>query len=304
MGRIAEALRRAGLNPQGQTGVEARGGQDLTTYSGGEVILAPWDVGDCIIAEAPLLRATVAPAAVPPNTKPAKLQLSFGDGVAQRVVASRSMDAVTREQYSKLASALHQAQTERGVKVVMVTSTLPQEGKTLTTINLALTLSESYSRQVLVIDADLRAPSLDEAFCLEPEPGLQDGLLDDWRRVVRRVHPHLVVMPAGRASNDPMGVFTLGAMRQMLDDARNEFDWILLDTPPVGLLPDANFLAALVDSVIVVVRAGKTRYDLVQRAVGEIGLERIFGVVLNSMESVPAAYAPYHAAYLKPSLKR
>jgi protein-tyrosine kinase len=210
------------------------------------------------------------------------------------------MDPATREQYSKLASALHQAQTERALKVVMVTSTLPQEGKTLTTINLALTLSESYSRQVLLIDADLRAPSLHEAFCLNPEPGLQDGLLDDWRRVLQRVHPHLVLLPAGRASNDPMGVLTLGAMQQMLDEARKGFDWILLDTPPMGLLPDANFLAGLVDSVIVVVRAGKTHYDLVQRAVGEMGLERIFGIVLNQAETAPAASGPYYAAYKKP----
>ena len=80
------------------------------------------------------------------------------------------------EQYRRLAATLHGLQAERGLKTLMVTSTLPEEGKTLTIANLALTLSESYKRRVLLIDADLRRPSIHEVFGLPNQSGLTEGL--------------------------------------------------------------------------------------------------------------------------------
>ena len=70
-------------------------------------------------------------------------------------------------------------------------------------------------------------------------------------------------------------------MRRLIDEAREAFDWVIIDTPPVGLLPDANLLAAMVDGVVLVVKAGSTPYDLVKRAVDAIGRDRMLGVVLN-----------------------
>jgi Mrp family chromosome partitioning ATPase len=82
-----------------------------------------------------------------------------------------------------------------------------------------------------------------------------------------------------------MAGLTSPRMRQLLQEARSQFSWVIVDTPPVGLLADANLLAAMVDGVVIVVRAGDTPYDLIQRAVVTVGQQKILGVVLNAASS-------------------
>jgi capsular exopolysaccharide synthesis family protein len=200
------------------------------------------------------------------------------------------MEPHTREAYRRLAAELHHQQLERGCKVVMVTSALPQEGKTLTVLNLALTLSESFARQVLLVDADLRRPTLHGAFSLPVAPGLRDALRGDGRAHVVSVRPRLALLPAGTPNDDPMEALTSASMRELLHDARGTYDWLLVDTAPVGLLPDANLLASMVDSAIIVVAAAKTDYTLVQRAIDELGADRVLGVVLNRAQRPSRQY--------------
>jgi capsular exopolysaccharide synthesis family protein len=214
---------------------------------------------------------------------------------AQKVVTDTKTMTASREQYRRLAASLHQAQTSSGVKVVMVASAVPDEGKTLTATNLALTFSESYRRHVLLIDADLRHPSLQELFEIPAGTGLGEGLATAQERTltVHYVSPRLAVLPAGHPSSDPMAGLTSERMRRLIVEAREMFDWVILDTPPVGLLPDANLLASFVDSTIIVVRAGWTPFELVQRTVETIGRERTLGIVLNRLLSMPQPYYGY-----------
>src|SRR5690606_19796017 len=95
--------------------------------------------------------------------------------LAEKVVADSNMSAVSREQYRRLAAVLHDAQGNNGLTVVMIASAMPGEGKTLTASNVALTLSDSYRRRVLLIDADLRKPALHHVFRLNAASGLIDG---------------------------------------------------------------------------------------------------------------------------------
>jgi capsular exopolysaccharide synthesis family protein len=168
----------------------------------------------------------------------------------------------------------------------MIASAVPGEGKTLTAANLALTLSESYRRNVLLIDADLRRPTLHTVFRVDNTDGLSEGLtsVDERRLPVRQVSNGLAVLPAGQPNSDPMAGLTSNRMRRLLEEAREVFDWIIVDTPPLILLPDANLLGAMVDAAVFVVRAGSTPYDLVKRAVDSIGRARIIGTVLNGAE--------------------
>ena len=99
--------------------------------------------------------------------------------LAEKVVADQNMSPVSREQYRRLAALLHDAQTSNGLKVVMIASAVPGEGKTLTASNLALTLSESYRQRVLLIDADLRKPTLHQVFQLHAASGLIEGLMSE-----------------------------------------------------------------------------------------------------------------------------
>lgn len=209
--------------------------------------------------------------------------------LATKTVVDDTMLPASREQYRRLAAALHQAQRTNGFKVVMVVSAVAGEGKTLTASNLAMTLSESYRRDVLLVDADLRRPSLHKVFQVSGEPGLSDGLVmtDEPKLPIHRISERLAVLPAGRATSDPIGALTSERMRRLIEEAREVFDWVVIDTPPVGLLTDAALLTSMADGVILVVKAESTSNEMVQRAVQAIGRERVLGAVLNRATEQP-----------------
>jgi receptor protein-tyrosine kinase len=236
--------------------------------------------------------ATVAPV-VPSDA------VTFGSADRSKLVIGDAMDSALIEQYRHLAAVMHHAQKASNVRSVMVTSALPAEGKTLTATNLALTLSESYQRRVLLIDADLRRPRMKEMFALAAGEGLTDSLAQprDGRLPVHQVTPHLWVLTAGHVLPDPMSLLVSPAMKQLLDDAKESFDWVVVDTPPIAILPDANLLAAMIDTTLLVVSAQSTPYPMVQRAVQAVGQNRILGVVLNRAErsGLSEKYAYYGA---------
>ena len=205
------------------------------------------------------------------------------EAIQERVVTTATDASLSIEQYRRLAARLHLAQAESGIKTVMIASAIPGEGKTLTATNLALTLSQSYSREVLLIDGDLRRPSLHDMFGLPNLNGLNDGVKNaaESKVPVTHVRDRLTLLTAGRPDPDPMSVLTSERMQRVISEARGRFDWVIVDTPPVGLLTDAKLLAAFVDVVIVVIRAGETRFEAIQNAINAMGREKIFGVVLN-----------------------
>jgi len=194
------------------------------------------------------------------------------------------------EQYRRVAAMLHQLQEERGTKVLMVASAAMSEGKTLTAANLALTLSESYHRRVLLIDADLRRPSLTALFGLRSASGLSESLKVTNRGPLRvlELSDRLALLPGGRPDTDPMAGLTSGRMQQIIAEAAANYDWVILDTPPVSLQPDAHLLSAFVEAVVFVIGAGISPAAVVQGAIETIGREKIVGVVLNRVD--PAAF--------------
>lgn len=207
-----------------------------------------------------------------------------------------SADRASVEQYRRLAARLLTAQVESGMRLVMITSALPEEGKTLTSANLALTLSESYKRKVLLIDGDLRKPSVHELFHLPNVSGLNDRSEPAANRKIPLLNftEHLTILTAGRADSDPMSVLSGPRMRRILDEARDQFEWVIIDTPPVALLTDAHLLSGLVDAVLLVVQCGKTPLPALKTAVEAVGRERVVGVVLNRAETGMAKAGYYY----------
>jgi capsular exopolysaccharide synthesis family protein len=207
------------------------------------------------------------------------------------------------DQLRSLAAMLHQARTGRELRVIAVTSSVSGEGKTLLAANLALTLSRSYMRQVLLIDADLRRPNMHRLFGIPLQEGVRtalDAMNDGTPVSVQEVAPRLALLPAGKPVRDPISVLASDAMHRLMTAATSTFDWVIIDTPPVGMLPDVGLLSSLADAVLLVVEAGGVRYDLVQRTVESIGADRIFGVVLNKVpeRDIVAAYGMhYYAPY-------
>jgi capsular exopolysaccharide synthesis family protein len=268
---------------------------------------SPWAVGDrgqaSAVAEAPGQdspddsapslpdRASPAPAEVR-RTETARgggiLALDSGSGEGsgwkQWLLSSDDETGVT-EQFRRLAAALLHGQREGRLKVVMVTSAVPGEGKTLTTLNTALVLAQSYRRRVLLIDADLRRPRLSEAAGLTVTEGLAEALKSPEERKVpvTQLTDYLSLLPAGRPDPEPLSGLTSARMQQLLNEAAERFDWVIVDTPPVAAAADAGLLGAMVDATVLVVKAGETPHPAVRHAIDTIGHDRIFGVVLNGV---------------------
>jgi receptor protein-tyrosine kinase len=227
----------------------------------------------------------------------------FSPKLRHTLVTANGIQPVGVEQYRRLGATLHHIQAERGTKVLLIASAVAAEGKTLTATNLALTLSESYGRRVLLVDADLRRPALHDVFQVPNAVGLGTHLRGsgDTGVSVIRARPRLSLLTAGPPDSDPLGALTSGRMPQLIAEARAVFDWVIIDTPPIALLSDARLIADMADATILVIRAGRTPFEMIQRAVRALDPRRIIGTVLNGVDtSGMSGYEAYQEYYTTP----
>jgi capsular exopolysaccharide synthesis family protein len=293
MGRIDEALRRGGQLPQVNT-ASAAGSPAADAFE------SPW-----AFREGVELRSIEGGAASNPLAAaldgPSKLEVHslrrFNDAWLPRLVIAEEANRLLVEEFRQLAATLHQAQATNNIRVLMVTSAEPNEGKSTTAVNLSLTFSESYKRKVLLIDADLRRPSLHEITQVPNTQGLGETLkaTGEHKLSLYKLSDTLTLAPAGRPDPNPMGALTSPRMRHILVEASMRFDWVIIDAPPIGLIADSSLLAPLSDGVLLVVRARRTHHTAALKAVEAIGRDRVLGVVLNDaeVENSPA----YHRYY-------
>jgi len=311
MSRIDEALRRA-RGEVGSPSLPTAPGAGEAGTGAHDLEVEPWHFDPQEGEEARRASAR-PPAPLPephdgspaiPRSAPGEPSLALFQGfskvVSEKLVVTPDIAPASVEEYRKLAATLHHAQVDRGIRSVLITSAVVGEGKTLTATNLALTLSESYRRHVLLIDADLRRPSLHEVFQVPNVSGLNDGLDAgaDRKLSIVQVSPRLSILTAGKPDPDPMGNLSSPRMQRVLKEATERFEWVIIDTPPVAIMTDANLLAAMVDVAVLVVLAGRTPFHALETAVQAIGREKILGVVLNRVEdSVGNGGYPYRGYY-------
>lgn len=215
--------------------------------------------------------------------------------------------ARTIEQYRHVAHAVRRFRAERQARVIGVTSALPGEGKTLSSVNLAVSLAESYRQRVILIDADLRRPTVHQRFDLPGRDGLTEWLRRDDapERVMVRLSSRLSVVPAGHPELNPVPLLTSLRMAMLLAAARADFDWVIVDTPPAGLITDAGVLEGSLDGFVVIVAAGRTPSALLRQAIGRLGPDRVLGLILNRSRRARGpegeTYAPYHLGGRRPA---
>ena len=290
MSRISQALR-----------VRA-GGKGAPASEPAESPLDQYDCEEQVADIAEFHPRDAEPMAAPPPgaTPPVRVRSnrrSPGDDTEARLVTGTS-STVSIEQYRRLAAMLHEEQVDSGLKVVMLTSALPGEGKTLTAVNVGLTLSESYARRVLIIDADLRVPSVHATFGVPNGRGLSDAIRGEAPLSFTEVSNGLSLLTAGAPGATPLAGLTSPRMKAILEECASRFDWVLIDTPPIGVLPDAQVLARLSGAVIFVVGAGSTPAATVERAIAELGgPDAVFGVVLNRVEERRVPDSGYYGHY-------
>jgi tyrosine-protein kinase Etk/Wzc len=214
-------------------------------------------------------------------------------------LVSLSPDDPTVEAYRSLRTNVTFVSAERPVQLLSVTSPGPGEGKTTTVANLAMVLAQGGSR-VLLIDGDLRRPLLHRAFQLIDEPGLTDVLIGNVsiREALRpEVAKNLDVLPSGARPPNPSELLGSDAMRRLLTDARRDYDYVVLDTPPALPVTDASIVGASVDATVLVMRSGETEETAAQRTVSQLERvhARLAGVVLNGVSRRHDRYYSYYS---------
>jgi capsular exopolysaccharide synthesis family protein len=185
------------------------------------------------------------------------------------------------------------------LRTLLVTSSVPAEGKTFVTNNLAQAIVRQPDRRALIIDAYLRCSRLHVPLGAPASPGLTEylkGEVDEMAIIQHGLEGNLCFIPGGSQVTNPSELLTNGRLRVLLDRIAPVFDWIIMDSAPLLPVADSSFLADLVDGVLLVVRAGQTPAETAQRACQELQGRNVVGVVLNAVGPDQAA-GGYYSAY-------
>lgn len=212
------------------------------------------------------------------------VRMARGVRLAPTLVAALMPDAVAAEQYRALRTRVEHADSGTPVQMLLITSPGRGEGKSVTACNLALAMAQEFQQRVCLIDANLRQPQVHRLFDVSEAPGLADVLVGRATladALVAIEDHHLTLLPAGDPAAHPAELLGTVTLRRMLDAMRSQFDRIIIDAPAAAPLADIGILTPLVDSVMLVVRAGATSKPAIQDAVASIEQGKLLGVVLN-----------------------
>jgi capsular exopolysaccharide synthesis family protein len=201
------------------------------------------------------------------------------------------------EQFRSLRTRILQAGERLQTRAMVVTSSGVGEGKTLTALNLAWLLAQTEGVRALIIDSDLRHPCANEYLGIDVSVGLSEVLggqlkLED--AIVRLDPAGLYLLPGGKPRDDVAELLSGPTYARLLTDARRMFDYIIIDAPPLGIFTDASVLMNRADGALLVVRAGKTKYGVLDKLLEQIPKDKLMGVVLNRTEEELDASSYYY----------
>ena len=215
------------------------------------------------------------------------------------VFVGADSDRVGAERFRTLRSRLYQIAGTQDLKKLLITSSIPAEGKTFVAANLAQSIVRQPDRRVLLIDADLRASRLHQTLGAPSGPGLSDylrGEADEFAIIQNGLEGNLCFIPGGQQVANPSELLLRDKMKDLLNKMSTIFDWVILDSPPALPVHDASMLADQCDGVLFVVRAGSTDSEIAQRVSGEFRNKNLLGVVLNRVDSADS-YNNYYYGY-------
>ncbi len=219
----------------------------------------------------------------------------------RRNILNKNSGFHVREAFKSLRTNIRFFQSSEGCRKFCITSSVASEGKSITVLNLAITFAESNQR-VLLIDADLRRPSLARLLIEKAAPGLSNvlaGLCTEEEAIRKNVRPNLDVMFSGEIPPNPSELLGTGKMKQMIDKLSAHYDYILVDTSPVGIVADACLVADVLDGVLFLVRQYKTEKDTLSKSLKQLenaGV-KVMGFVINGYEDDRVGYSKYRYKY-------
>ncbi len=216
---------------------------------------------------------------------------------ASRLICYTQRQSGTAEAFRLLGVRLRHIRRDRALKRVLVTSAIPQEGKSMVAANLACTLASTTKQRALLLEGDVRRPSLSKTFGLVRRTGLCDWLRGETSLTSCIYHldgPNFSFLPAGTAQSDPLELLQSGRLPLLLDQLASWFDWIVIDSPPILPLADTSVWSRLADGILLVARQGITEKRKLRRGLEAIERRKLIGALLNS-SSIASGEGYYYA---------
>lgn len=212
-------------------------------------------------------------------------------------IVEKEPKSIAAESYRTLRTNIQYSSFDKKYQTIVVTSSEPGEGKSTTSGNLALCLAQG-DKKVILIDCDLRKPSIHKKFKISNIVGLSDVIIgkEELSSAVHRHNKNLIVLTSGKIPPNPSEMLSSKAMVNLLEALKKEFDYIILDTPPVQAVTDSQILSTKADGTILVVRAERTKKDAVNNAVSLLKKvnANIIGTVLNGLSTDRNKYYYYY----------
>lgn len=221
------------------------------------------------------------------------------------IITLKDPDSLASEEYRNLKSMVLRLTRQKGFKnTLMVTSTFSCEGKSVTALNLAITLAQEYDHTVLLVDADLRNPFLHRYLNLNPEIGLSDCLInghDIGRALIRTGIGKLTFLPAGKKVADPAEILSSGKMKELINEVKHRYPdrYIIIDTPPVLPFAETRSISTAVDNTLFIVKEGKVPLHNIKDALDILKDGNVLGIVYNDVgiENLRSHYSYYYKDY-------
>jgi len=307
MSRVFDALQRSGLE---KTGVEYPDMVSIAT----NVFETPQDqaVGEPAKEESELVAPDSvienSPAEVPMLEVESDASFAFPSvpvsvAASNRLVFYTEPDSLAAEKFRFLGVRLRQMRQNRPLKKVLVTSTIPEEGKSMVSVNLAGVLARR-KEKVLLIDGDLRRPVIAEYAGLKRLTGLAEWLKSGSNKPSNIYHlaePGFWIMPAGDPPENPLELMQSGRLSRLMEQVATFFDWIVVDSPPLLPLADTTVWSRLTDGTLLVTREGTTQKNALKRGLEVLKQTDLLGVVLNGC--FHAEHENYYRRYTPPTAR-
>ena len=216
----------------------------------------------------------------------------------RKMILNESSPFVLQEAYKTLRTNLLFSLRGNGCKRFCITSSLPGEGKSITILNLAISIAQT-GKRVLLIDADLRRPALARLLAENATPGLSNvlaGQRSAAEATRMQLYNNLDVMFSGDIPPNPSELLSSEQMMALLEELSRKYDFILVDTPPVNMVSDCCIVANMLDGVVLLARHGKARKDGVRQAVNQLQLTntKLLGCVFNGVAATTKKYYQYY----------
>lgn len=212
-------------------------------------------------------------------------------------IVEKQPKSIAAESYRTLRTNIQYSSFDKEYKVIMVTSSEPGEGKSTTAGNLALCLAQG-DKKVILVDCDLRKPSLHKKFKVSNIIGLSDVIIgkEELVTAIHRYNKNLVILTSGKIPPNPSEMLSSKTMTGLLEELKNNFDYIILDTPPVQAVTDSQILSTKADGTIIVVKAERTKKDSVENSINLLKKvnANIIGTVLNGVDNSRNKYYYYY----------